>query len=93
MDKNVEHAKKLKEIADIIAERDELERLLKENNEIKLSEHLAVIGKKHSFEKFLYNLGKPNPPKPVREDAINCLAFLNKLLLAKEFDMINTQMC
>lgn len=36
MDKNVEHAKKLKEIADIIAERDELERLLKENNEIKL---------------------------------------------------------
>ena len=88
MNKQVEKEKYIKEIADIIVERDKAIQLLNENNEIELSAHLEKLQQKYPMETFFYNLGKPNPPKSVYENARNCIPFLNELLAAKTVESL-----
>lgn len=83
MNKQGEKAKHIKEIADIISERDKVIQLLNENNEIELAAHLEKLQQKYPLETLFYNLGKPNPPKSVYENARNCIPFLNELLATK----------
>lgn len=83
MNKQIEELRKAKEIADIISERDKVIRLLNENNEKELAAHLELLQQKYMAELLIYNLGKPNPPKSVYENAKNCIPFLNELLATK----------
>lgn len=83
MDENIEKIKTAKEIADIISERDKVLRLLNENNEKALAAHLEMLQQKYMVELLIYNLGKPNPPKSVYDNAKNCIPFLDSIIKAK----------
>ena len=83
INQQIQEIRKAKEIADIISERDKVIRLLNENNEKELAAHLELLQQKYMAELLIYNLGKPNPPKSVYENAKNCIPFLDSILKAK----------
>ena len=88
MDKQLQVIKKTKEIADLIAERDKVIRLLNENNGMELAAHLEMLRQKYMAELLIYNLGKPNPPKSVYENAKNCIPFLDCIVKDKMIEVM-----
>lgn len=91
MDKNIEKIKTAKEIEDIIAERDTVLRLLNENNARDLAAHLEMLRQKYMAELLIYNLGKPNPPKSVYDNAKNCIPFLDSIVKAKMLEAMKEE--
>ena len=83
MDERIEHLKDMKEITDIISERDRLAYLLQVNDINGIKKQLESISEKHWLEKAMHNLVNNNPPRTIQEDACNCLSFLDELLKAK----------
>ena len=88
MDKNIEKIKTAEKITDIISERDKVLRLLNENNESELVAHLEMLRQKYMAELLIYNLGKPNPPKSVYENAKNCVPFLDSIVKDKMIEVM-----
>lgn len=85
-----EQLKKIKEINDIVFERNETQRLLSEANWDELNRHLQNLNTKYFVETLVYNTANPNPPKNIQENAQNCILFLNSLLSAKTVDTTKT---
>ena len=91
IDKQIQEIKKAKEIANLIAERDKVIRLLNENNGMDLATHLETLRQKYMAELLIYNLGKPHPPKSVYENAKNCIPFLDSIIKAKMIEAMKEE--
>lgn len=84
----IEQIKKGKEIKDIVAERDKVQRLLNEANWDELQTYLQNLNIKYCTETLAYNVTHPNPPQDLKENAENCISFLHALLEAKTVDAV-----
>ena len=83
---DIEQIRSGKEIEDIVSERDAIQRLISEANWEKLSTYLQELNTKYRMETFAYNAANPIPPQNIRENAQNCILFLNTLLATKTID-------
>lgn len=88
----IEEIKSGKEIGDIISERNKIQQLLSESNWDKLDTYLKKLSIKYGAETFVYNLANPIMPLNTRENAQNCIKFLESLLDAKAFEVANRSM-
>lgn len=72
-----------KEIIDIIVDYNNIEFLLKENNQFKLAEKLQELSRKYTVEQIVYNAINTIPPQNIYQNAENCMKFLDTLLKGK----------
>lgn len=72
-----------KELRDIRDEYQKTERLLKENKQEELQQHLQEVSSKHPLERLVYNTANPQMPQTLEQNARNCMVFLDGLLKEK----------
>lgn len=72
-----------KELRDIRDEYQKTERLLKENKQEELQQHLQEVSSKHLLEKLAYNAVNSQMPQTLEQSARNCMVFLDGLLKEK----------
>lgn len=78
-----EDNKEVKEIEDIISEKNEIQCLLRECSWDELRMHLQKLNSKYFAETIVYNSVNTIPPQNLQENAVNCISFLDTLLVAK----------
>ena len=75
--------KKAKELNDLKLDYNKTEKLLKEKNFQELQQHLQDMMSKHFFETLAYNAINPIQPRFIEENALNCMKFLQTLIISK----------
>lgn len=86
---DIEKAKKEEEIKDIVSERKEIQKLMRDSQWEKLDTYLKQLNIKYRAETIIYNIANPVKPRNVIENAQNCIKFLDSLLKEKKIDVVN----
>ena len=80
-----------KEIHDIFEEYKKTVKLLDSQRWEELQQHIQHVLNKYCVEVAIYNMTAPFPPTSLQENAVNCMTFLKKLLVAKGIRNLDRQ--
>lgn len=78
-----EKANEAKDISEIRSEIDKVKNLLKSGDLQELQNYLQELQNKYIVETAAYNMVHSIPPRSLEENALNCIDFLNTLLIKK----------
>lgn len=85
-------ANKVNDIFEIRSEIDKTKNLLNSGNLQELQNHLNELQIKYMAETMAYNMVHTAIPHSLKENALNCIDFLNALLLKKEAEELENNL-
>ena len=78
-----------KELTDLYDDRQRMMKLYEERSLKELQQYIVMVMQKHPFETAIYNLININMPRSIEENAINCIGFINGLIVEKLMEILS----